>query len=156
MARGARGMWTAGVTAVVLLLAGCPDKVAAKAFNSCQWGKKHFQELDHAAAQREFDNALEAKPNYTGARIGRALVHDSYSRYEEAIAELNLAAQRSPKSPQVLQTRACMHEHAGNATQAQEDEDAAKALAPDMKPEHRCDKRWMFDLKFDFCQVKGE
>ena len=45
---------------------------------------------------------------------------------------------------------------AGNATQAQEDEDAAKALAPDMKPEHRCDKRWMFDLKFDFCQVKGE
>ncbi len=156
MQSGVRGMVTAGVAAAVLLLAGCPDKVAAKAFNSCQWGKKHFQELEYPTAQREFDSALETKPNYTGARIGRALVHDAYSRYDEAIAELNLAAQRSPKSPQVLQTRACMHDRAGNATQAQEDEDAAKALAPDMKPDHRCDKRWMFDLKFDFCQVKGE
>lgn len=141
---------------LVLGLAGCPDKVAAKAFNHCQWGKKHFQELDYDAAQREFDNALAVKPNYSAARIGRALVMDARSQYEEAIAELTTALQRSPKSPQVLQTRACMYERQGRSTEAQADEDAAKAAAPSINPEHRCDKRWMFELKFDFCQVKGE
>jgi Tfp pilus assembly protein PilF len=145
-----------GVLAALSLLAGCPDKVAAKAFNSCKWGLKAYRELDYPGALSEFDGALATKPNYTAGHIGRALVMEARQTNDDALKEMETAVQLSPKSAVVYHVRACIHERMGNESLAKADEEMRNSLAPDLKGVARCEKAILAELKFDMCQVKGK
>src|SRR5205823_6621461 len=82
---------------VGMLLGGCPDKEAAKAFNSCTWGRKHHQELEHALALQEYESALQVKPHYAGVFMLRGLVYQDKYDFEKALADMTEAIRLSPK-----------------------------------------------------------
>lgn len=137
------------------LWGGCVDKKAAKAFNACQWGFKHLWKLDYKLAQDEFESALEIKPNYSGARLGRVIIHEAKSEFDLALVLLGQAMERSPKSGKLMMQRACIHNRMGNTMAAEADEAEARRLEPKIEAAHMCDKGYLQVIQNDPCQIRG-
>lgn len=145
--------WDLGLL-LVCALTGCPDKQAAKAFDHCRWGQKHFKELEMASALQEFNSALGVKPGYSGAALGKALVTLASNKPTESIQMVDEVLKLSPNAPQAYQTRACAHLRLNNAAAADADHAKARGLGS-IAGDNPCDNTWMMLVKHDFCQLKG-
>ena len=57
---------------------------------------------DFAAAEEQYNKALELTPNHNGALLGLALLNDRQGRYEQAVHYYTLAAEDHPNQAAVL------------------------------------------------------
>jgi tetratricopeptide (TPR) repeat protein len=91
---------------------------------------EYFFEWDWAAAEKEFQRAIEINPNYPLAYLGYAHLLSTLGRDEDALAEIDRAIKLDPLSPFVGTIKGQILFHAGRYSEAIEEVDKALEIEP--------------------------
>jgi DNA-binding winged helix-turn-helix (wHTH) protein/TolB-like protein/Tfp pilus assembly protein PilF len=91
---------------------------------------EYFFEWDWAAAEKEFQRAIEINPNHPLAYLGYAHLLSTLGRDEDALAEIDRAIKLDPLSPFVGTIKGQILFHAGRYSEAIEEVDKALEIEP--------------------------
>ena len=91
---------------------------------------EYFFEWDWAAAEKEFQRAIEISPNYPLAHLGYAHLLSTLGRHEDALAEIDRAIKLDPLSPFVGTIKGQILFHARRYSEAIEEVNKALEIEP--------------------------
>ena len=91
---------------------------------------EYFFEWDWAAAEKEFQRAIEINPNYPLAHLGYAHLLSTLGRHEDALAEIDRAIKLDPLSPFVGTIKGQILFHARRYSEAIEEVNKALEIEP--------------------------
>ena len=91
---------------------------------------EYFFEWDWAAAEKEFQRAIEIRPNYPLAHLGYAHLLSTLGRHEDALAEIDRAIKLDPLSPFVGTIKGQILFHARRYSEAIEEVNKALEIEP--------------------------
>ena len=103
------------------------DQEIAELFKTA---KDHFNKGDYDQAIKDYDKAIELKPNYSDAYYNRGIAYDNKGNYDQAIKDYNKAIELNPNHTNAYNNRGLTYDKKGDYNQAIKDYSKAIELKP--------------------------